>query len=168
MAIVKVFDIKWDGAEGLGLKDEIVLSINNSLDEDKEELSEYISDEISNLSGFCHKGFEYKILKCMLCGGELKEETESNISDYTCEKCDCLQNENHSIYSDVPFYLANYGTDKNIEIFQDFDEAKKESINDKVFKATLNCSNVWFEDKQGWNYEDNDELFINTPYQVLK
>lgn len=110
-------------------------------------------------------GSKDKTLKCVVCGGELKEE-ETNICDYTCKDCDCMQNANGIVFSDLPFYLANYDTDKNIEIFQDFDKAKKESINGKVYKATLNHTNVWFEDGK-WNYEDDSFLFADEPLEVM-
>lgn len=100
---------------------------------------------------------------CILCGGDLIEETESTIAPYTCECCDCLQNEHGEIFSDVPFFISNYGTDVNIEIFQDRDEAKNASVDGLVYIAILNHRNVWFEDGLGWNYEDNSELFLSEP-----
>lgn len=47
------------------------------------------------------------------------------------------------------FYIANYGTMKNIEIFDNFKDAKAESSNNKVYKALLNQDNVWFEEDLG-------------------
>ena len=64
------------------------------------------------------------------------------------------------------FYLANYGTMKNIEIFDNFEDAKANSSNNKVFKALLNKNNVWFEENLGWNYDDNSELFLSKPTLV--
>lgn len=64
------------------------------------------------------------------------------------------------------FYLANYGTEKNIEIFDNYNDAKSESSDDKVFKALLNEQNVYFEDGLGWNYEDNSELYLSTPVEI--
>ena len=105
--------------------------------------------------------------KCLLCGGTLKKE-ETNLSEYTCEDCDCLQNEDGTVQSDIPFYLANYTTEENIEIFQNFDEAKKCSVNGMVYKATLNHENVYFEKDIGWNYEDNFELFLDEPTRIIE
>jgi hypothetical protein len=103
------------------------------------------------------------MLTCILCDGDLKEEADSTIAPYTCKCCDCLQNEHGEIFSDVPFFIANYGTNENIEIFQDRDEAKKASVDGLVHTAILNHSNVWFEDGFGWNYDDDSELFLSEP-----
>ena len=53
----KVTDIEYDtDGEDLGLP--VVLNIEVPTDlEDGHEIEEYISDEISNQTGFCHKGF---------------------------------------------------------------------------------------------------------------
>ena len=171
--IVSVYGIKWDGADGLGLSDEMFLNISSEVFKDEENeddricaIEEYIADEISNISGFCHDSFNYEILKCVVCGGELKKE-DTDTCDYTCKDCDCMQNENGIVFSDLPFYLANYGTETNIEIFQYFDDAKKESVDGKVYKATLSHTNVWFEKDLGWNYEDDAFLFIDEPLEVV-
>ena len=64
------------------------------------------------------------------------------------------------------FYIANYETMKNIEIFDNFKDAKANSSNNKVYKALLNPDNVWLEKDLGWNYEDNSELFLSEPILV--
>ena len=66
------------------------------------------------------------------------------------------------------FYIANYGTMKNIEIFDNFKDARDNSSNNKVYKALLNQDNVWLEKDLGWNYEDNSELFLSKPILVEK
>ena len=66
------------------------------------------------------------------------------------------------------FYIANYGTMKNIEIFDNFKDAKANSSNNKVHKALLNSNNIWFEKDLGWNYEDNSELLLSKPILVEK
>lgn len=107
--------------------------------------------------------------KCPLCGGEVIEETESDIAEFVCEDCDCLMDISDDVItlkSEVPFYIANYNTTENIEIFTEFAEAKAESIDGNVYKALLSEDCVWFEKDLGWNYEDCSELFQETPYLV--
>ena len=54
---LKVYNIKWDtDGEYVDLPTELVIDIPNG----EEDLEDYISDEISNVTGFCHFGFEYK------------------------------------------------------------------------------------------------------------
>lgn len=55
---------------------------------------------------------------------------------------------------------------KNIEIFDNFKDAKTNSSNNKVYKALLNTYNVWFEKDLDWDYEDNSELFLSEPILV--
>ncbi len=107
--------------------------------------------------------------KCPLCNGKIAIETESDMAEYVCKDCDLLMNINGNIInpkSDVTFYLANYGTMENIEIFDNFEDAKTDSSNNKVYKALLNSNNIWFEENLGWNYEDNSELFLSEPILV--
>ena len=85
----------------------------------------------------------------------------SDNQDYICESCMSKVLSK----SDLSFYLANYATETNIEIFQSFSKAKQESVNGKVYKATLNRANVWCEDGE-WNYEDNINLFIDEPVEI--
>lgn len=107
--------------------------------------------------------------RCPLCNGKIIIETESNMAEYVCKDCDLLMDISDNIIhprSDIIFYLANYGTMKNIEIFDNFEDAKTESSNNKVYKALLNPDNVWFEENLGWNYEDNSDLFLYEPILV--
>jgi hypothetical protein len=136
---VRVFNIDWDADDLSDIVKEISLTIPRSCFDDVNErdsiidcVEEYIEDEISNMSGFCHKGFNYKI------------------------------------ESDIPFFITNYGTEENIEIFQDYSEAKRESANGEVFKAKLNSNNVWFEEDLGWNYDDSSDLFIDEPFKIIE
>ncbi len=107
--------------------------------------------------------------KCIICGGELIKE-ETGLAEFTCKDCDCLQtfySREVEINSNISFYLANYGTEKNIEIFQDYEKAKKESIDNLVYQAILNHSHVYFDiNLNGWNYEDKFDLFLTTPLLV--
>ncbi|MBQ1734474.1 MAG: hypothetical protein II038_06295 [Lachnospiraceae bacterium] len=69
-----VYDIEWDvdeedEDEDLGLPEtmqvpaeDLLLESETIDDIDQEELSERISDHISYLTGFCHCGFEYRLL----------------------------------------------------------------------------------------------------------
>jgi len=53
---VTVTDIKWDtDGEDVDLPTEMVIEVPEGMD--KEEADEFVSDEISNQTGFCHKGF---------------------------------------------------------------------------------------------------------------
>lgn len=65
------------------------------------------------------------------------------------------------------FYLANYGTNENIEIFKNYEEAKEESVNNKVYIAELDLDSVWQEDGI-WNYEDNYNLINSKPVKIKK
>lgn len=65
------------------------------------------------------------------------------------------------------FYLSNYGTDKNIEISKDYEEAKKMSMDGNVHIAMLNPKRYYFEDCiDSWNYEDKSDLLMSTPILV--
>jgi len=138
---VRVFNIKWDtDGENIEIRTEMELTVPRSCFDDVNEkdsvidtIEEYIADEISNISGFCHDGFDYEIK------------------------------------SNIPFFIANYDTDKNIEIFQDYNEAKKVSANGMVYKAVLNHNDVWYEKDLGaWNYNDTFELFVNEPIRIIE
>lgn len=53
----KVTNIKYDtDGENISLPKELNIEVPSDL-EDGYEIEEYISDEISNQTGFCHKGF---------------------------------------------------------------------------------------------------------------
>lgn len=54
-------NIKYDtDGEDIDLPTEIEIDIPDFIDgEDGEDIEEYISDEISNRTGFCHDGFSY-------------------------------------------------------------------------------------------------------------
>jgi len=55
--VYKVTDITYDTDGGdVDLPTELDITVPNDL-EDKEEIIEFISDEISNVTGFCHLGF---------------------------------------------------------------------------------------------------------------
>lgn len=52
----KVTDIKYDtDGEDISLPEELEINVPSDLD--GYEVEEFISDEISNITGFCHKGF---------------------------------------------------------------------------------------------------------------
>jgi hypothetical protein len=53
----KVTDIEYDtDGENVSLPKELNIEVPANL-EDGQEIEEFISDEISNQTGFCHKGF---------------------------------------------------------------------------------------------------------------
>jgi len=53
-----ITDVKYD-TDGLKLKlpKELKITIPDEVDKDYNSVEQYISDEISNITGFCHKGF---------------------------------------------------------------------------------------------------------------
>jgi len=54
-----VTDIKYDtDGEKIDLPKILEIDISDDIEED--EIEEYISDEISNQTGFCHFGFSYE------------------------------------------------------------------------------------------------------------
>ena len=58
-----VTDIQWDtDGEDLDLPTELTVDIPNEdfVNMDEEEIDEFISDEISNITGFCHFGYSLK------------------------------------------------------------------------------------------------------------
>lgn len=53
---VRVFDIEWDtDGEEIDLPNSLELQIPDDIT--NEELEDYVSDQISNITGFCHFGF---------------------------------------------------------------------------------------------------------------
>ena len=57
-AIVK--NIKWDtDGENIPLPKTLELELPKDIQNDIEEVEEYIADEISNITGFCHYSFKY-------------------------------------------------------------------------------------------------------------
>jgi len=99
---------------------------------------------------------------CLLCGKEIS--FKDNSEKRSCTDCDLIQDLEGNIYSDIPFYLANYNTLKNIEIFQKLEQAKEFNPDNPVYKAVLNHERVWYEKDFGWNYENTSDLFLETPY----
>lgn len=63
---VKIFNIDYDTDGDIEIEnelpDEFETTISMFDDEGDDELVEYISDYISDETGYCHKGFEYEIL----------------------------------------------------------------------------------------------------------
>lgn len=57
--IINVFGIKWDNdGEDVDIPTTMNIDIPDDLDET--EINDYLSDEISNIAGWCHHGFQYK------------------------------------------------------------------------------------------------------------
>ena len=47
--------------EDLDLPKELVIEVSDEYETD-DEIEEYVSDEISNITGFCHKGFSMDLI----------------------------------------------------------------------------------------------------------
>lgn len=63
MTIIRVTDIRWDTSgedpgdvSEISLPSEIEISLPDDLSDD-EEIEDYISDRITEITGFCHYGF---------------------------------------------------------------------------------------------------------------
>lgn len=62
MAKYKVTDIKYDtDGEEIDLPKELEIEVATEF-EIEDDLLDYISDEISNITGFCHKGFKINLV----------------------------------------------------------------------------------------------------------
>lgn len=55
-----ITNIKYDGAIGVRLPKIIKTDLPDDVT-DKNDIEEYLSDHISNTTGFCHKGFNFTI-----------------------------------------------------------------------------------------------------------
>lgn len=118
---------------------------------------------------YCEKPkMEKKMLKPTACG--VTADLRPNVVVAEIE-----QSEEYKEYlakkSDYSFYIANYGTNENIEIFQSFDKAQNFSIDGKVHYAQLDSELVYLEEFNSgveWNYEDKADLFVSSPVEVLK
>jgi hypothetical protein len=59
MTKYNVTDIKYDtDGEQIDLPKVLEIDVPNEFD-GEDEIADYISDEISNITGFCHKGFSF-------------------------------------------------------------------------------------------------------------
>lgn len=83
----EVIDIKWDtDGEDIGLPDKMIVHVDIENFEDDYEISEYISDEISNMTGFCHFGFN-TIPELKEQGEKKAEYQQVKGEDMRCPKC---------------------------------------------------------------------------------
>ncbi len=56
-----VTDIHWDtDGEEVDLPEEMTVNVSEDEELEEDEIEEYISDKISDETGFCHFGFNYK------------------------------------------------------------------------------------------------------------
>jgi len=55
----QVTNIEWDFDEDVSLPTEMEIFVPNDIE--KEEIDDFISDTISDMTGFCHKGFSLNI-----------------------------------------------------------------------------------------------------------
>jgi len=61
LRIFIVTDIDWDtDGEEVDLPDEMTVNVSEDEELEEDEIEEYISDKISDETGFCHFGFNYK------------------------------------------------------------------------------------------------------------
>jgi hypothetical protein len=62
---IVVTNVDWEGVEGFEEPIKITIPAKTLTSTDsiklKNDIQEYVSDELSNVSGFCHKSFEYEI-----------------------------------------------------------------------------------------------------------
>lgn len=59
--IAKAYNIQYDtDGRKVKLPKELEIELDDDLNED--EIEETVSDEISNITGYCHFGFSYKII----------------------------------------------------------------------------------------------------------
>lgn len=57
MRIFECSEIEWDTDDQiLDLPRKLKVEINNDID----DIEESLSDQLTNITGFCHKGFDYK------------------------------------------------------------------------------------------------------------
>ena len=62
--VVRAYDIEWDtDGEDIEIPTEVELEVDISDMEDEEELADYISDHISDETGWCHNGCSWEIKK---------------------------------------------------------------------------------------------------------
>lgn len=60
--VVRAYDIEWDtDGEDIDIQTEFELEVDVSDMEDEEELADYISDYITDKTGWCHNGFHWAI-----------------------------------------------------------------------------------------------------------
>lgn len=126
-------------------------------------------DEVNNILSISQEDKNYS-KKELLVSGIL--EANKSIENYAKEVylndiVKQYENSNNEL-KDNEFYIANYGTDENVEIFKSFDEALEESINNEVHKCFLDKNSVYQEKDGSWNYNDNYALFVTKPVVVLK
>jgi len=61
--LANVTYIDWDtDNEAVDLPSQLLIPIPEGMEEDIEEIEDYVSDTISEDTGFCHKGFGYSLL----------------------------------------------------------------------------------------------------------
>jgi len=61
--LANVTYIDWDtDGEAVDLPERLLVPIPEGMEEDIEEIEDYVSDTITEDTGFCHKGFGYSLL----------------------------------------------------------------------------------------------------------
>jgi hypothetical protein len=60
--LANVTYIDWDtDGEAVDLPERLLITIPEHMEEDIEEIEDYVSDTITEDTGFCHKGFGYSL-----------------------------------------------------------------------------------------------------------
>ena len=63
------------------------------------------------------------------------------------------------------FYVSNYGTERNINIFKTYEEANEDSCNGEVHTTDVSDESIYQEDGQ-WNYEETSITFLDDFLEV--
>lgn len=126
MKLYRVYDIYWDcdGDEEVleTLPTEMFVEDKNNLDNEY-ELEDFISDEITDLTDFCHSGFNYEEVKILT-----KEDVinlvsnmkDNDLLDISAMKKDgnilAMGVERHNVMDGISVFLCNvYGSNHNFE-----------------------------------------------------
>lgn len=108
--------------------------------------------------------------KCILCNGDLTVEVESNLSKFTCIECDCLQthyDDEVHLNSDNYFFITNYDSEENINIFSNMNDALNDSPLGNIHKALLNGQTLYYDkEAELWSYQNAYDLYLSNPVQV--
>jgi hypothetical protein len=146
MKAVKVIvsNIKWDEADDIESTMELIIPVDtfeNSESEDfRDDVEEYIADEISNISGFCHDGFSYEIvvdgyseIRILLEKATAIQVEHRVFSSYSIESEEEIQeylrdNENPMVFS----LYGIWEDGENIEYHFDMSDIEKAIINNDL------------------------------------
>ena len=142
MKIYRVFNIDWDCDDEetkSQLPTEMIVEDKNNLNNDNYELSDFISDEITNLKGFCHFGCDYEEVKHLSkeniinLVSSMKDEDLLDI--FALEKDDnilAMGVERHRVMDGISVFLCNvYGSNCDFKCYP-LEEIDEESNNKTI------------------------------------